>query len=188
MSGVAARLVFAAWTVLAAAVAALACASFASAQAHGPPAADLRPTRAQLDRGRELYDFHCTTCHGATGAGFAEARAAFPADHYDCFRCHGRRNPPTMTRHQIETSQTVFSLGDPPALADSERLARYGTIGALLDHVRTTMPRWQPGRLEDDEYRDVVLYVLSLAYDDLRTGDVPLDATTLRGIRLGGER
>lgn len=128
---------------------------------------------AQLARGAEVYAFSCTTCHGATGQGFTEARAAFPADHYDCNRCHGPLNPPQMTPQQITESQTVFSLGQPPALADAGALARYGTAAGLSAYVRATMPRWYPGYLEDEAYLDVTAFVLDLA------GMLPANATEL---------
>lgn len=151
-------------------------AAVASAQAADPAseatdASQLRVSEAQLERGREAYDFHCTTCHGATGAGFAEARAAFPADHYDCARCHGPGNPAVMTPRQIETTQTVFSLGHAPALDAASAIDRFGSADRLFAHVRATMPRWSPGRLDDDTYLDLVVYVLSLAYDVDADGD-----------------
>jgi len=137
---------------------------------------------AQLDRGAEIYAFSCTTCHGATGAGFAEARAAFPADHYDCIRCHGPRNPPQMTPEQIELSRTVFSLGVAPPLADADALARFGNAAALFAYVRATMPRWDPGRLDDDAYLDVTAFVLHLA--GIRPSDAPLRFETLSTVPL----
>jgi cytochrome c len=128
---------------------------------------------AQLARGAEVYAFSCTTCHGATGQGFEEARAAFPADHYDCSRCHGPLNPPQMTPRQIAESQTVFSLGHAPAVADAAALARFGTAAGLFAYVRATMPRWYPGYLDDQGYLDVTAFVLDLA------GLLPADAAPL---------
>lgn len=137
---------------------------------------------AQLARGAEIYAFSCTTCHGATGAGFTEARAAFPADHYDCIRCHGPRNPPQMTPQQIEVSQSVFSLGVAPPLADADALARFGTAETLYHYVRATMPRWDPGRLADDAYLDVTAFVLHLAR--FPASDAPLRFETLSTVPL----
>lgn len=118
---------------------------------------------AQLERGQAVYAFSCTTCHGATGSGFAEARAAFPDDHYQCSRCHMPLNPPVMTQQQIDQTQSVFSLGDAPPLNDPHALARLGSAVGLHGYVRATMPRWDPGRLDDDAYIDVTVFVLSLA-------------------------
>ena len=142
-----------AWGVLAAAV--LAAGGLASSAA--PPA---EATADLLARGSELYAFHCSTCHGATGAGFEEGRAAFPDDHRDCVRCHVPRNPAVMTPYEISVYQTAFSLGEPPPLADAAPLARYGTAGALYRSIRATMPRWYPGRLTDEEYLAITVHVL----------------------------
>ena len=174
--------------VLIAVVLAASSAAEAEASVHDrTDASRLRVSEAQLERGRETYDFHCTTCHGATGAGFAEARAAFPADHYDCWRCHGPGNPAVMTPRQIEATQTVFSLGNAPALDGASAIDRFGSADRLFAHVRATMPRWSPGRLDDDTYLDLVVYVLSLAYDaqvdgrELRIEDLErIDLTPLR--------
>ncbi len=119
---------------------------------------------AQVERGEAVYAFHCTTCHGATGRGFEEARSVFPADHYHCIRCHAPSNPPVMTQRQIDQTQSVFSLGDPPPVNDPHSLARFGTAAGLHGYVRATMPRWNPGWLDDDDdYLDVTVFVLHLA-------------------------
>lgn len=126
--------------------------------------ADTGPTLdAQLQRGQAVYAFSCTTCHGATGAGFEEARSVFPVDHYHCVRCHAPANPPVMTQQQIDQTQSVFSLGDPPPVNDPHALARFGSAAGLLGYVRATMPRWDPGRLDDDAFLDVTVFVLHLA-------------------------
>ena len=118
---------------------------------------------AQLERGHAVYAFHCTTCHGATGQGFEEARSVFPDDHYHCIRCHAPANPPVMTQAEIDRTQSVFSLGNAPGLADAEALARFGSAAGLHGYVRATMPRWNPGSLDDDEFLDVTAFVLHLA-------------------------
>lgn len=151
----------------------------------GAPAAaeaDVDDRAAQLARGAEVYAFSCTTCHGASGRGFAEARAAFPADHYQCQRCHMPLNPAVMTPLQIEQTQSVFSLGHAPALAEPHALARFGTAQGLYAYVRSTMPRWDPGRLEDDAYLDVTAFVLELA--GLLPAGTTLEPDALEDVRL----
>ncbi len=174
---------FAAWAVPAVA------AGLAFGEPSGPaaPVATPAPTEAQLERGRDLYEFHCTTCHGASGAGFAAARAAFPSDHQDCSRCHGPGNPAVMTPHQIAASQTAFSIGHPPPLDDPSALARFGDAGALYAYVRATMPRWDPGRLDDAGFRDVVLYLLTFGYE-VSPGSSDLAVEDLSSIRLDATR
>lgn len=113
--------------------------------------------------GAAVYAFACAVCHGATGQGIDEAVLAFPPDYRDCARCHHPQNAPQMPGSEILGSVMAFSLGDPPPLADPERLARFGTVGALYAYVRATMPRWDPGRLDDDAYRAVTEHLLRLA-------------------------
>jgi mono/diheme cytochrome c family protein len=134
---------------------------------------------SQAERGAAVYAFSCSTCHGRSGRGFEEAVSHFPEDHQYCARCHGEANPPQMNPSQIMLSQLAFSLGDPPPLAERDRIARFRTAGALFHYVRASMPRWDPGRLEDDAYLDVTSHLLrmvgilgaadTLAFDELDT-------------------
>jgi mono/diheme cytochrome c family protein len=123
----------------------------ADADADGQPA-----------RGAAIYAFSCAVCHGATGQGFAEAVAAFPADYRDCASCHQPTNAPQMPGSQVGLGTMAFSLGDPPALAEPGRLARFGTGGALLHYLRATMPRWAPGSLDGGAYLDVTAHLLRM--------------------------
>jgi len=124
-----------------------------------PGAADAAAAAA---RAAASYAFSCAVCHGATGRGFAEAVMAFPDDYRDCARCHHPQNAPQMPGSEIMGSVMAFSLGDPPTLADPERLARFGTAAGLLGYVRATMPRWSPGRLDDEAYLDVTAHLLRM--------------------------
>lgn len=138
-------------------------------------AADEPEAETQAERGAAAYEFSCATCHGRTGQGFAEAVSAFPEDHRYCIRCHGPLNPPQMNPSQIQLSQMAFSLGEPPPLDDRERIARFGTALALYHYVRAAMPRWDPGRLSDDEYLDVTVHLVRMVgiigHDDVVTFD-----------------
>ena len=113
-------------------------------------------------RAASAYAFSCAVCHGATGRGFAEAVMAFPEEYRDCARCHHPQNAPQMPGSEIMGSVMAFSLGDPPPLAQPERLLRFGTPAALLHYVRATMPRWAPGSLDDEAYLDVTAHLLRL--------------------------
>jgi hypothetical protein len=124
-----------------------------------PGAADAAAAAA---RAAASYAFSCAVCHGATGRGFAEAVMAFPDDYRDCARCHHPQNAPQMPGSEIMGSVMAFSLGNPPPLADAERLARFGTAAGLLGYVRATMPRWSPGRLDDEAYLDVTAHLLRM--------------------------
>ncbi len=133
-------------------------------RADGDPA---DPAAVHVDAGAAraaaTYAFACAVCHGATGRGITEAVLAFPDDYRDCARCHHPQNAPQMPGSEILGSVMAFSLGDPPPLAEPERLLRFGTAAGLLGYVRATMPRWDPGRLDDEGYLDVTAHLLRMA-------------------------
>jgi hypothetical protein len=133
--------------------------------------------RQALERGQAVYDISCAPCHGGTGQGFAEARAAFPANHYDCQRCHRHSNPARMSLEEIERLGTAFSIGDPPALAGVRLVERFGSPRGLLAYVESTMPRWAPGSLDAHDLRVATAYVLAL--DDALPDDASLTTERL---------
>lgn len=138
------------------------------------------PIHDALVRGRDVYMFHCAACHGAAGAGFEEARTAFPQNHRNCLRCHRANNPARMSLEEIDRLGSAFSIGTPPALNGAGLPARFGGPTGLLAYVRATMPRWAPGSLDEADLRDATAYVLALA------GALP-DDTDLTLDRLFGE-
>lgn len=144
------------------------------------PVARAGGDEGQAARGAAVYAFSCAVCHGATGQGFAEAIAAFPATHRDCAACHQPTNAPQMPGSQVGLATMAFSLGDPPALAEPGRLVRFGTAGALFHYLRATMPRWAPGSLADDAYLDLTAHLLRM------TGVLGA-AETLEGDGLDGK-
>lgn len=142
-------------------------------------------TRGQaelLAQGAELYAFHCSTCHGATGLGLEEARLHFPPDHAYCERCHNPLNPTRMTIQQMQANQTAFAIGDPPPLTDAERMARFGTAGNLYRYLQAAMPRWNPGSLTDEGYLAVTAHLLHGV--GLLPGGAGIDLATLDAIPL----
>jgi hypothetical protein len=107
--------------------------------------------------GAELYDRHCSVCHGDTGLGLAEAKLAFPTDHRTCTRCHRPGNPTQMTFDEMMLRQhDLFDLGAPPALRGPGALQAFTDPIALWAYTDATMPRYQPGRLEATEVRAIV--------------------------------
>lgn len=115
----------------------------------------------RLARAEALYRLNCAVCHGATGLGYAEAREAFPADHRRCTRCHKPNNPAVMALEDITDDHDLFSLGDPPALRGPEAPRAFATTEALKAYLRAAMPRYEPGRLADEEYALLAELLLS---------------------------
>lgn len=140
---------------------------------------------AQIEAGRETYARYCSTCHGATRQGLAEARAAFPEDHQYCERCHAPLNPPQMSSRDMEHAQAAFSLGKPPKLTDANRLAGFGTAGGLLRYISTAMPRQAPATLKTEQYLAVTAFLL--ADLGLLDGHTTLDLASADRIELKPE-
>lgn len=111
-------------------------------------------------RGAETYERNCSVCHGDTGLGYAEAKLAFPADHRACTHCHRPDNERVMSWETINArGHNLFDVGEPPALRGPGTLAAFADDAVLLAYTRATMPRYQPGRLTDAEYADLVAFM-----------------------------
>ena len=111
-------------------------------------------------RGAETYERNCSVCHGDTGLGYREAKLAFPADHRACTHCHRPGNEREMSWDVINArGHNLFDVGDPPALRGPGTLVGLAEDAVLLAYTRATMPRYQPGRLTDDEYSDLVAFM-----------------------------
>lgn len=120
-----------------------------------------------LAEAAELYAWHCAVCHGATGGGLLEAKLAFPADHRDCTRCHRPSNRVVQPLDRPFNDRDMFSIGEPPALhADGTGhgtpLAAVAPAEGLFAYLAATMPRYDPGRLSQAEYRALTAYLLEL--------------------------
>jgi mono/diheme cytochrome c family protein len=111
-------------------------------------------------RGAIVYDLNCAVCHGDTGLGYAEAKLAFPEDHRGCTRCHRPGNEREMSFETMnERVHNLFDVGNPPALRGPSALTSFPSDTVLLAYTRATMPRYQPGRLSDEEYAQVVAFM-----------------------------
>ena len=119
---------------------------------------------AAVLRGAVAYDQNCAVCHGDTGLGYEESRLAFPADHRSCTRCHRPGNAREMSfETMMERQHDLFDIGDPPALRGPGTLMAFTDDAVLLAYTRATMPRYQPGRLDDAGYADLVAFMRWIA-------------------------
>ena len=121
--------------------------------------------------GAELYALNCAVCHGRTGGGLVEAKLAFPEDHRNCTRCHRPNNRVVQPLTQPFEDNNMFAIGDPPALRDVPdltgaavpgRLAAVLQPSAIVAYVSATMPRYDPGRLTQEEYIAITAHLLLL--------------------------
>lgn len=137
----------------------------ASAQPQASGAAD-DPVAALLAAGEDAYARNCSVCHGPTGGGIEEARLRFPPEERRCTRCHRPSNPVVQPLDRPFVDNDMFSIGDPPPLHPTpERptaLASVAAPQALQDYLSRTMPRYDPGRLSDAEYRALTALLLAM--------------------------
>ncbi len=126
-------------------------------QAHGTTN---EPRQArQLVEARRLYELNCTVCHGDTGGGLEEARLAFPEDHRRCESCHRPGNPAKqadmqgsfeLMRGRVAVGN-AFAIGVAPPLVGEGALSSFRDAQGLSSFIRSTMPRFAPGSLNERE-------------------------------------
>ena len=126
-----------------------------------PPAVELENAGEQVLRGAGFFARNCAVCHGKSAAGFAEAKLAFPREDRHCTRCHRPSNPTKIDWKNIQ-DHNMFSLGSPPALRGEGALTNFPSAEAVYLFIRRTMPRYEPGRLSDEEYLDITAFLLQL--------------------------
>lgn len=80
-------------------------------------------------------------------------RAAYSAP---CGMCHGRR------LNGAPDDEDMIA-GPPLARAKFLRTWRGRSVATLLDYTRATMPENNPGSLTDEEYLDIIAYMLSVS-------------------------
>jgi mono/diheme cytochrome c family protein len=127
-----------------------------AADADGDAAAAADPG-ADADADGANEDGSGEGAEGSADGAFSEEQAERGAEAFaqHCAACHG------------DDLQ-----GDPPLVGDAF-LANHGTVGALFDTTRQTMPQDAPGSLDDDTYADIIAHVL--AQNDFEPGDEELD-------------
>ncbi len=115
----------------------------------------------QVTAGAHTFHVVCATCHGPTGAGFAEAQQAFIPDHRDCQRCHRPGNPARWADLQVRANDS-FSIGKPPALRGTGLVQRFSTPSELFAYLQASMPRYDPGKFDERTYIQLTAFLLAL--------------------------
>ena len=108
----------------------------------------------QWERGVWLYGQHCAGCHGDNGEGSEDDAPAIAGE--------GR-------------------LAHKSASEDSERTATFDTAADVFAYVKAEMPPLAPGSLSDEQYWDVMLYVLKQA-------EISAPAEDLTAANAAGEK
>jgi hypothetical protein len=117
-----------------------------------PPPTVESPT--QLSEGAYLYWLYCIPCHGDMGQGLTdEWREEYPEEDQYCWnsKCHGT-NPPEPFGFQIPTVV-------PAIVIPHGGLGRFDTMGEVYYYTRGAMPLELPGRLTDEEYLSIMVFL-----------------------------
>ena len=115
------------------------------------PTLPVNPT--QFDIGKNLYYYHCMPCHGDLGQGLTDAwRMVWEEDHRNCWGrgCHGGRE-----KDEGFPIPTIV----PAIIAPTGGLAKYPGLDTLVSYLHDTHPPQKPGKLKDDEYRALAIFL-----------------------------
>ena len=114
---------------------------------------------------------------------FTEAQAARGREVYTgaCGLCHGRR---------LNGAPDDPDMRSTPPLARARFLREWEgrSLAALLAYTRLTMPEDNPGSLADEEYVEVIAYMLSVGRMPAGDGELPTDPRRLAEILIRRER
>ncbi len=116
------------------------------------------------------------SCHGDRGQGLTDEfrLRVYPPEDTNCWKsgCHG--NTPYEDGFQLP--HTV------PALIGANTLTRFATARNMFDFMRTAMPFNQPGSLSQEQYLQVLAYLLE--QNHIVAEGVQLDPDSLQKIIL----
>jgi cytochrome c len=107
----------------------------------------------QADYGAQVYWLNCSPCHGDRAQGLTdEFREQYPEEDRNCWNshCHG-----DVTYENGFTIPKVV-----PALVGSGSLAKFPTAANLYGYIHATMPFQKPNSLTDQEYYQIVSFLL----------------------------
>ena len=106
------------------------------------------------------------------GVFTAEQAARGELAYGTCTRCHGRRLTGAADDPDMKSA---------PPLARASFLRNWGgrTLATLFEYTRATMPQNNPGSLSDQEYIDIIAYMLSVSQAPAGDAELPLDPVSL---------
>jgi cytochrome c len=113
----------------------------------------LPPAPSQADYGAQVYWLNCSPCHGDKAQGLTdEFRSQYPPEEQNCWKshCHGK-----VTYENGFTIPTVV-----PELVGPNALQKFSTAANLYGFVHAAMPFQKPNSLTDEQYYQVVAFLL----------------------------
>lgn len=107
----------------------------------------------QADYGSQVYWLNCSPCHGDRAQGLTdEFRQLYPEEDRNCWNSHCHGNVTYENGFTIPTAV--------PALVGSNALAKFPTAANLYGYIHATMPFQKPNSLTDEEYYQIVAFLL----------------------------
>jgi mono/diheme cytochrome c family protein len=108
----------------------------------------------QGGHGHDVFYIYCMPCHGDQGQGLTDEfrNRLYPPEDTNCWKsgCHGE----TPYANGFKLPKTV------PALIGAGTLQRFATAQNMYDFMRHAMPFNKPGSLSEEQYLQVLAYLL----------------------------
>ncbi len=133
----------------------------------------------QGGHGRNLFDLYCMPCHGDVGQGLTDEFRfrEYPPEDTNCWKsgCHGDR----PYDNGFKLPKTI------PALIGAGALQRFHTARNMYDFIRTAMPFNKPGSLSQEQYLQLLAFMLE--QNHVVADGARLEPDGLQNIVLGPE-
>jgi hypothetical protein len=117
-----------------------------------------------IDLGLNVYYYNCMPCHGDGGQGLTdEWRLVWEEDHQNCWDrgCHGNNQ-----------NNTFFLPTVVPPVIGIARTSHFDSEDDLFVYLKQTHPPQNPGKLPDEDYRTVSVYLFHKnGFDKLPVGN-----------------
>ena len=130
----------------------------------------------QGGHGHDLFYIYCMPCHGDVGQGLTDEfrLRQYPPEDTNCWKsgCHGER----PYDNGFKLPHTV------PALIGANTLTKFATARNMYDFMRTAMPFNKPGSLSQEQYLQVLAFLLE--QNHIVPEGARLEADTLQNIVL----
>lgn len=122
----------------------------------------------QADYGAQVYYGVCMACHGDRGQGLTDEWRETWQEDADCWQsnCHGPDHPP----HGFLIPKTCCT-----AVLGPGTLIRFNNGKELFDYLADTMPWWNPGSLEREEFWQLTAFLMRT--HNAMTDEIVLDET-----------
>jgi mono/diheme cytochrome c family protein len=108
----------------------------------------------QGGHGHDLFYLYCMPCHGDQGQGLTDEfrHRQYPPEDIDCWKsgCHGAR----PYENGFTLPKTI------PAVIGPNTLTKFATARNVFDFMRTAMPFNAPGSLSQEQYLQLLAYLL----------------------------